>query len=478
MSKRLRARVNLGRDKQGKPVYKWASAYSQEELDAEIARIHQEYDRAHHRRKPAKASASPVEPSRVPNDQIPVPDIGASPSPLSVPPCPTPGADSRRRKGKTPVKGSASPVEPSRVPDDQIPIPDAGTSPSLLSVPPCPIPTPAASADATQATLAALTAAVARLTVMVESIVSQSAPTPAPVCPTFEVYATRWYRLYKQPKIRESSRAMYENAMRHHLFPVIGGRRIDEITADELQELILQYDGMSKSTIDKVMLTLRQVFARAVMDDLIRRSPVDQMEPPKGTQKERLPLTMEQVEAITAAAPHHKYGILPLLMLYTGLRRGEAVALRWKDIDFERGIITVSQAAVYIGNRTTQIGDTKTKAGHRKLPLLPILREQLGTPGAPDNYVLYNRTTPLPYTSIKRHWTQLQEDIPAMADATPHRLRHTYLLLLRRAGVDAATQQYLMGHADYDTTANIYTHIDETDVTTATAQLLTTLPPR
>ena len=127
-------------------------------------------------------------------------------------------------------------------------------------------------------------------------------------------------------------------------------------------------------------------------------------------------------------------------MLYTGLRRGEAVALRWKDIDFERGIITVSRAAVYIGNRTTQIGDTKTKAGHRKLPLLPILREQLGTPGAPDNYVLYNRTTPLPYTSIKRHWTQLQEDIPAMADATPHRLRHTYLLLLRRAGVDAATQ--------------------------------------
>ena len=192
----------------------------------------------------------------------------------------------------------------------------------------------------------------------------------------------------------------------------------------------------------------------------------------------RVPLTMEQVEAITAAAPHHKYGILPLLMLYTGLRRGEAVALRWKDIDFERGIITVSQAAVYIGNRTTQIGDTKTKAGHRKLPLLPILREQLGTPGAPDNYVLYNRTTPLPYTSIKRHWTQLQEDIPAMADATPHRLRHTYLLLLRRAGVDAATQQYLMGHADYDTTANIYTHIDETDVTTATAQLLNALPPR
>lgn len=110
MSKRLRARVNLGRDKQGKPVYKWASAYSQEELDAEIARIHQEYDKAHRRRKPAKASASPVEPSRVPDEQIPIPDARTATSHLSVPPCPTPGANSRHRKSKTPVKGSASPV--------------------------------------------------------------------------------------------------------------------------------------------------------------------------------------------------------------------------------------------------------------------------------------------------------------------------------------------------------------------------------
>lgn len=51
----------------------------------------------------------------------------------------------------------------------------------------------------------------------------------------------------------------------------------------------MQYDGMSKSTIDKVMLTLRQVFARAVMDDLIRRSPVDQMEPPRGRRKSASP---------------------------------------------------------------------------------------------------------------------------------------------------------------------------------------------
>lgn len=121
MTKRLRARVNLGRDKQGKPIYKWASAYSQEELDAEIARIHQEYDKAHRRgRKPAKGSASPVEPSRVSDAQIPVPDAGTSPSLLSVPSRPTPGADSRHRKGKMPVKGSASSVEPSRVSDAQI----------------------------------------------------------------------------------------------------------------------------------------------------------------------------------------------------------------------------------------------------------------------------------------------------------------------------------------------------------------------
>lgn len=102
MSKRLRARVNLGRDKQGKPVYKWASAYSQEELDAEIARIHQEYDRAHHRRKPAKASASPVEPSRVPNDQIPSPTSERLPAPFPRRPAPLPVQIRAGEKAKRP----------------------------------------------------------------------------------------------------------------------------------------------------------------------------------------------------------------------------------------------------------------------------------------------------------------------------------------------------------------------------------------
>lgn len=98
MSKRLRARVNLGRDKQGKPVYKWASAYSQEELDAEIARIHQEYDRAHHRRKPAKASASPVEPSR----KFPSPTSERLPAPFLCRPAPLPVQIRAGEKAKRP----------------------------------------------------------------------------------------------------------------------------------------------------------------------------------------------------------------------------------------------------------------------------------------------------------------------------------------------------------------------------------------
>ena len=111
MTKRLRARVNLGRDKQGKPVYKWASAYSPEELDAEVARLHQEYDKAHRRgRKPVKASASPVEPSRAPDDKIPSPMPERLPAPFPCFPAPSPPRHRPLTQPKQPSPPSLPPL--------------------------------------------------------------------------------------------------------------------------------------------------------------------------------------------------------------------------------------------------------------------------------------------------------------------------------------------------------------------------------
>ena len=285
-----------------------------------------------------------------------------------------------------------------------------------------------------------------------------------PKCETFESYASRWFELYKEPHVRKSTKAMYENGFNAHLFPAFGGRPMNEITADELQTFIVGYSNSSSSLIDKLMLILRQVFAAALDDGLIEKNPVARLKPPAGTVNERTPLKMDEVETLIKAASVHPYGLFPLLLLFTGLRRGEALGLRWGDY---RGGKLAIRRGIYYDSAKTIVGDTKTKSGHRSVPVIPALAEMLDARRGADDEYIFGGAQPVPYTTMKRHWAKLREDIPVLRDVTPHRLRHTYLMLLRRAGVDAVTQQYLLGHSDYETTANIYTHIDDDDVTEA-----------
>ena len=287
----------------------------------------------------------------------------------------------------------------------------------------------------------------------------------------FKVYAERWYTLYKAPHLRGSSKEMYENVLKKHLYPAIGERPITDISSDELQAFIISYEESSKSLIDKIMMTLRQVFGAAMDDGIITRNPVSRLKPPDGTCGKRVPIPLEQVQALTEAAIHHPDGLFPLVLCYTGLRRGEALGLRWEDI--EDGYIHVRRSVTYERGHVPIIGETKTDAGRRDVPIMPILAERLKVGGSG---FIFGGDKVMPYTSFKRMWARLQSDIPALQGVTPHRLRHTFLMLLRRSGVDAATQQYLMGHSDYDTTVNDYTTIDQIDIAEARQKMAGNLP--
>lgn len=292
-------------------------------------------------------------------------------------------------------------------------------------------------------------------------------PSPAPV-ETFKSYAETWYRLFKKPRVRQTTRCMYENILNAHLYPKIGSKPLDQITTRELQSMMItDYEGKSKSLIDKVMLVMRQVFDAAVGDELIVKNPVDRVKPPDGTQSERMPLALEMVEQTAAKLLRHRDGLLALLMMYTGMRRGEVLALRWEHISDNK--IHVKENATFIGNKT-YLGAPKTKAGIRTIPLVPILLHKLDKPGKPEEFII-GKDKPYTQAAFKRAWERLQRDIPELANITPHQLRHTYTMLLRRAGVEPATIQYLLGHEDYSTTANIYTHIDINDTNEASKKL-------
>ena len=305
-----------------------------------------------------------------------------------------------------------------------------------------------------------------------ESLIA-AAPTPkqevvvqgfSPASLTFEEYARTWYSLYKEPHIRLQTRRMYENVLECQLYPGIGKMELARITKNDLQRFILTFSEKSKSTIDKVMVGLRQIFSAAVEDGLIPRNPAAKLVPPKGTRGERLPISLEAVTSLTNSLQTNDEGLIIFLLLYAGLRRSEAVGLRWGDIKSDG--IHVQRAGTF-DKRDTIIDLPKSKSAFRTIPILfPQLEAALDRSkrGQDSEYVLSGNALPLSPSDYDRLWAHLRKASPILESVTAHQLRHTFLMLLRRAGVDSATQQYLMGHSEYNTTVNDYTHIEYADL--------------
>lgn len=162
------------------------------------------------------------------------------------------------------------------------------------------------------------------------------------------------------------------------------------------------------------------------------------------------------------------------LLLYTGMRRNEALALTVEDVDFKKGTIKIYKTLVpsnHAGNIVQEM--TKTSAGSRTIPivapLLPVLKEFcfgktdiiISTPNG-----RHYRTKMFQdfWNGLLKKMTAANNNIPVSDDITPHMFRHTYASDLYKAGIDIKQAQYLLGHTDIATTLNVYTHFGFADV--------------
>ena len=149
------------------------------------------------------------------------------------------------------------------------------------------------------------------------------------------------------------------------------------------------------------------------------------------------------------------FGLFALLVLYTGCRKGEALALTWDDVDMEKRVICITKS-VYHRSNTPYTKEPKTEAGRRTVPILDRLAAHL----RPGNGLLFpDPKTGGPMTEM--HFQRLWKAYAAESGvtATPHQLRHAYATMLFEADVDEKDAQDLLGHAQISTTRDIYTHI-------------------
>lgn len=153
------------------------------------------------------------------------------------------------------------------------------------------------------------------------------------------------------------------------------------------------------------------------------------------------------------------FDFLAKFLLYTGCRRGEALALTPADVDFERKTININKTVEWIGNIPQIKYQPKTYAGFREIPIPDILFPELCN-RSKQKYIFQNSRGDLIENSrLTLDWNKLRKITGIKC--TPHQLRHAYATMLFDAGIDVKNAQRWLGHSDIKTTLDIYTHLSD-----------------
>ena len=287
----------------------------------------------------------------------------------------------------------------------------------------------------------------------------------------FAAYAWEWFESYKVPKLRPGTAMNYRLTIRKHLVPYFGQMHMNAITTADVQRFYNQHAHQARSTVRTMGILLHGIFESAIEDGLCTINPTRSKRLTMTQRKKvREALPLEHAQDIIAGLPklEPKDRLLVALLIFTGIRRGEALGLQWADIDFERKLISIKRSVRFVGNKG-YIGPTKSSAGVRLIPLSPQLEEVLAQVDHGGKYLLGNGEFPITEMTYKRGWERICRTID-MHGATAHVLRHTYITMAA-AHLDIKTLQTIAGHADISTTMNRYAHGREDRIIQANALL-------
>ena len=301
----------------------------------------------------------------------------------------------------------------------------------------------------------------------------------------FYEYAEEWYTVKKEPFIAEATSRAYKTMLTKYILPAFGLRHLRAITASELQNFVNTFAGTSKSQITIVIGIFKAIMSGAYAEGIIERDPSVSLIRPKAKKKnERRALTQRETEYVLETIARHENGLLLGVLYYLGLRRGEALGLRWEDFDFDENVVHIQRDIDYCGS-TARDDDLKTPAADRYVPipeeLLSMLLKVRSLPGQYLFHMPGDCTKPLAQSTFKRIWLSLMEDAHCVEPReitedtgrpndiikrlkptlTPHYFRHNYVTLLYEGGIDPLVAMKIVGHTDYQTTANIYTHLSK-----------------
>lgn len=286
--------------------------------------------------------------------------------------------------------------------------------------------------------------------------------TTAPM--TVGEYLDRWLRDFVQPKRRHNTFKSYALTVEKHIKPHIGSELLTELTAMHMDvfERRLEKAGTKPATAWYACILLKSAIRRAAgRGGLLKYDPFSAVSLSKPKAKKFETWTIEHARAFFAATESHRLYPFFVLAASVGLRHGELLGLKWEDIDFEGGELTVKRTLVDLSGGKFDYGAPKTEAGEAKVTVpretLAILRRlRLKTPG---DFVFVTRAgSHYLQTNVRKAFTALaaKSEVPRIR---VHDLRHTCATLLLAAGKSPKAIQELLRHEDFMTTMNTYVHV-------------------
>lgn len=271
------------------------------------------------------------------------------------------------------------------------------------------------------------------------------------------------------PNTLRGYRPAYKRAVEH-----FGDTPIRRIRPQDVKSFINEFarGGRAKKTVTTQLQIISMICSYGVESGDLDFSPCDHISVPKNLSKGRREAASTEDEKRVKANPN--VWLLPYLLLYTGLRKGEALALTFEDFNFKAKTINVSKSVYYSETTEPKIKLPKTAAGIRSVPILEPLLKQL--PRRWKGYLFSDDggKTPLTEYQYQLRWRDYTEKTGVTA--TAHQLRHSYATMLFECGIEVKDAQDLLGHSTAAMTQDIYTHLrdkrKEATVKTLNAKLL------
>lgn len=300
----------------------------------------------------------------------------------------------------------------------------------------------------------------------------------------FETFAEQWFEEYAKVNLRHTSYARMKQLTKR-VYPAIGHKRLDKITARDIQKFVtdMLVNGknmntgkpLSRKTAVHHLSFISDVFSYAVRMGMLCDNPCRRVFVPKQEQEEKQIYTIEQVKILyeNLKSEPMKYQVYLLLSIYSGYRRSEMLGLEWKDIDFEHDLIHVRRTSQYTSEKGIYTDTTKTRKSKRvsKMPasIMNLLRQfkadqneearRLGTKWEDYDrlFTKWNGAPMNPQTPFE--WLKGYCERIGIPFRNIHSLRHLHASLLIFEGVDVVAVSEDMGHSVVGTTLNLYSHM-------------------